>query len=500
MHWADVEAGGLPSNPQIATGVAPSGPIHLGGLKEVLTGEAIKRSSEGELVLIVDSFDPLRKLYPFLDEEYEEHIGKPLSEIPCPCGNHENYSEHYLKPFLESMKELGVELKVKRADRMYREGEYEAVTEKILDSKEEIREIIEEKTGRELPDGWYPYNPLCSECGKLGSATVVKVDSPYVEYECDCGHEGEADIRKDDGKLPWRCDWPARWKILGVDCEPFGKDHAASGGSWDTGKAIMEDILEDDPPHPVIYEWVHLKGEGPMSSSKGIVVTVEESTNMIGPEAVRFLIMKSKPNTQIDFDPGLGLLDLMDEYDEYEEIYFEEGGGDKARTYELSQVDDVPEKKPQRVPYRHLVNLVQIYDDYEEIWGVAQETDLIDEDRSEDYQGLKERAENVKFWLSTYAPDMVKFSLKEEIPEIALDKDEIEFLERYLSDLEDVEWKPDPLHKLVHESADEVDIGKGKAFRSFYKILLGKSKGPRLGRFLSQLDEEFVKERIKEAV
>lgn len=500
MHWADVEADDLPSNPLIATGVAPSGPIHLGGLKEVLTGEAIKRSSEGDLVLIVDSFDPLRKLYPFLDQSYEEHIGKPLSEIPCPCGDHENYSEHFVQPFLESMEDLGVELKVKYAHEMYREGEYEPVIEKILNETDRVKEIIENRTGRDLPDDWYPYNPLCSECGKLDHLDVIKFESPYVEYECECGHSGEADIRKDDGKLPWRCDWPARWNILGVDCEPFGKDHAASGGSWDTGEAIMKEVLEDDPPHPVIYEWIHLKGEGPMSSSKGVAITVDELIDMIGPEGVRFMIMKNKPNTHIDFDTGLGILDMMDEYDEYEEYYFEDEEKNKARTYELSQVEDVPKKKPQRVPYRHLVNLVQIYDEYEDMWEVAQETDLIEEDRPEDHERLKERAENVKFWLDSYAPDMVKFSLKEELPEVKLDDDERQFLERYLTELEGVRWRPEALHELVHELAGEVDVQKGKAFRSFYKILLGKSKGPRLGRFLSQLDENFVKGRIEEAI
>ncbi|MBS3816966.1 MAG: lysine--tRNA ligase [Candidatus Thermoplasmatota archaeon] len=500
MHWADVEAEELDPEPHIATGVAPSGPIHLGGLKELLTGEAIKRSSNGELTLIVDSFDPLRKLYPFLDEGYEKYIGMPLSEIPCPCGDHESYSEHYLQPFLEGLDRLGVDVKVEKAHEMYSEGRYERATEKILNCKEEVKSIIEGKTGRELPKTWYPYNPLCGGCGTFGSTEVIDFEDHYVKYECECGHEGRADIRSDDGKLPWRCDWPARWWILGVKCEPFGKDHAASGGSWDTGKAIIEDVLEDDPPNPVIYEWVHLKGEGPMSSSKGVVVTVEESISMIGPEAVRFLMMKNKPNTQIDFDTGLGILDLMDDFDEHEEIYFEDGDEDKTRIYELSQVEDVPDEKPQRIPYRHLVNLIQIYDDPEKIWEVAQETGQITEDKEKDFERFEKRAEHVKFWLENYAPDMVKFSLKKELPEIEVDEEEKNFLRAYLNELDKVEWKSERLHQLVHECAEEVDIQKGKAFRSFYKILLGDKKGPRLGRFLSQLERDFVKERMNEAV
>ncbi|MEF8832885.1 MAG: hypothetical protein V5A66_05140, partial [Candidatus Thermoplasmatota archaeon] len=170
------------------------------------------------------------------------------------------------------------------------------------------------------------------------------------------------------------------------------------------------------------------------------------------------------------------------------------------RTYELSQVGSVPSKKPQRIPYRHLVNLVQIYEELEKIWSVAQQTGQIKEDRSEDYERFKNRADRVGYWLENYAPDMVKFSLKNELPDVDLSEKEESFLASYLEKIEDTEWNSDPLHKLVHDTAEEIEISKGKAFRSFYKILLGEDKGPRLGRFLSQLNEEFVKKRIREAV
>ncbi len=501
MHWADVEAEKIDSKkPLIATGEAPSGPIHLGHIREVLTGEAISRASDGDLILIVDSFDPLRRSYPFLDDSYVDQIGKPLSEIPCICGEHDNYAEHFMEPFLESLDELGVDLKVKYAHEMYAKGDYEDATRRMIENRDKVAKIIEEETGRELDDDWFPYNPICSRCGEIGNTAVTGFDDPYVIYDCGCGYAGKADIRKAEGKLAWRGDWPARWWILGIDCEPFGKDHFASGGSWDTGKRIIKEILGSEPPHHVVYEWIQLKGEGPMSSSTGVAIKTEDMLKMVCPEVLRFLIMNSKPKTHIDFDPGLGILDLVDEYDHTEDIYFEGGDEDRSRTYELSQVEKVPEKKPQRIPYRHLVNLVQIYEDRDAIWDVALNTGQIQEDRKEDHERFEERADKVKFWLENHAPDMVKFSLKKELPPVDLDEDEKTFLESYLKSLEGCGWKGEDLHRLVHENADETGINKGKAFRSFYKILLGKDKGPRLGRFLSQLEEEFVKQRISEAV
>ncbi|MEF8873663.1 MAG: lysine--tRNA ligase [Candidatus Thermoplasmatota archaeon] len=501
MHWADVEAEKIDSNsPLIATGEAPSGPIHLGHIREVLTGETIARVSDGELILIVDSLDPLRRSYPFLDDSYVDHIGKPLSEIPCTCGEHDNYAEHFMDPFLRSLEELDVEVKVKYAHEMYARGEYEEAIRSIIEDRDDVAKIIEEETGRELDEDWFPYNPICAGCEEIGNTVIKGFDDPYVEYECECGHEGKSDIRKAEGKLPWRCDWPARWWILGVDCEPFGKDLSASGGCWDTGKRIIEEIFDTEAPHPVVYEWIQLKGEGPMSSSSGVVIRTEEMLQMVSPEVLRYMIMDSKPKSHIDFDPGLGLLDLVDEYDQAEQVYFEEGDEDKARAYELSQVEEVPEKRPQRIPYRHLVNLIQIYDDSEKIWKVAQETGQIEEDKEEDYERFEERAENVEFWLENHAPDMVKFSLKEELPSVDLDEDEKTFLRSYSEGLDECEWKGEQLHQLVHEQAEKTGIDKGKAFRSFYKILLGEKRGPRLGRFLSQLEEGFVRERISEAV
>jgi Lysyl-tRNA synthetase (class I) len=88
----------------IATGITPSGDIHIGNMREVLTGDMIYRAlvdrgKDAELVYIADTFDPLRRVYPFLPRSYEEHVGKPLSSVPDPYGCHENYAEHFLDPF-----------------------------------------------------------------------------------------------------------------------------------------------------------------------------------------------------------------------------------------------------------------------------------------------------------------------------------------------------------------------------------------------------------------
>ena len=59
-----------------------------------------ERTDEVGFNYVADNFDPLRKVYPFLDPAvYADRIGEPLSELPAPNGEDGSYSEHFLRPF-----------------------------------------------------------------------------------------------------------------------------------------------------------------------------------------------------------------------------------------------------------------------------------------------------------------------------------------------------------------------------------------------------------------
>ena len=137
--------------------------------------------------------------------------------------------------------------------------------------------------------------------------------------------------------------------MLGVTFEPFGKDLGTVGGARDTGERIVREIYVYPPPKYTMYEFILLKGKGAMHSSKGTALSAEEMLHMTPPEVLRFLIMKNQPNKHIMFDPGLGLLNLVDEYDHLERVYFgkEEktrGIKDMKKNYRLSQPENIPEK------------------------------------------------------------------------------------------------------------------------------------------------------------
>lgn len=519
MHWVDVESEKLlefSKKHVIATGITPSGDIHVGNMREILTGEVITRGlkgrgAEAELIYIGDTIDPLRKVYPFLDDSYKKHVGKPLSDIPCPCGDHGSYAEHFLNPFLEAARTLGIEAKALLTHEMYAQGMYAEASKKILDNAEKVREILQEVSKRDMPKDWFPYNPKCSECGRLTTSKVIGYEFPFVSYKCSCGYEGKSDLRKDDGKLPWRVDWPARWWFLGVTFEPFGKDHAAAGGSYDTAKRISEEIFKMNAPQYVVYEWIQLKGKGAMSSSKGVVVSAVSMLKMTPPEVFRFFVLRNNPNKHLDFDPGLGILNLVDEYDTTERRYFEGSSDDKSkriekieedleRTYELSQPFNIPSELPLHIPYRHLVGIVQIKDDFKGILDILKRTEHFEILGDMDEKHLRQRIECVKFWLDNFAPNNVKFSIPKEPPTITFEADSKKYLQELSARLDQGEWTPDVIHNTIYELAQGRGLKSKKAFQLIYQTILNQNHGPRLGYFLSTLDKEFVVKRINEVI
>jgi lysyl-tRNA synthetase class 1 len=492
IHWADVIAQKLEDcGPHtIATGITPSGPVHIGNMREVMTADAVYRALldrgvEARLIYIADTYDRLRRLYPFLPESFKEHVGKPLSEIPCPNGCCASYADHFLNPFLESMRRLGIRPEVHRADILYKEGRYTEAIKTALAKKDEIASILKEVSGRDVPADWSPFDAICQQCGRTNTTKVVgfDLDKETVDYICSCGASGKVSMRG-GGKLVWRVDWPARWPIFRVTFEPFGKDHATAGGSYDTGKRISEEIYGYPAPYPVVYEWIHLKGKGAMHSSTGLVITIQEMLDVVPPEVLRYLIIRNKPEKHIEFDPAMPLITLVDEYDQR--------AGD-PRALELSSIN---KSQPFQVPFRHLVTAVQIARGDRELLLKALSRSGYDTSQPEE---ILARAKNVEIWLERYAPPFVKFQLQEVLPAAvknltSQERQGLGILAQRIGDKNASE-----IHDLIYDLAQELGLDPKKFFQAVYLAFLGDRQGPKAGWFLASLDREFVLRRLKEA-
>ncbi|OPY31378.1 MAG: Lysine--tRNA ligase [Methanomassiliicoccales archaeon PtaU1.Bin124] len=512
MHWADVIANEVikkGGKHLISTGISPSGFIHVGSLREAITANAVfkamkDKGADVELIYLVDDYDPLRKRYPFLPECYEKEVGRPLCQIPCPGDHcHESYGHHFIQPFLDAIGEMGIKPHVYFTHELYEQGRFAELTDLVIREKDKVAQILKEVTGRDVPPNFWPVSPQCPECGHF-TDKVTGYEYPYVHFKCGCGHEGKADIRKGEAKLPWRIEWAAKWKILGVTCEPFGKDHAAAGGSYETGERFSRDLFGIEPPFPIPYEFIQFKGKGQMHKSTGIVVTGTDALMITPAPVLSFSVLRYNPERHIDYDPGLGILDVVDEYDQVEAMYFNGGAEDKdkdfLRAYEIAQPKCVRTKLPLHVPYRHLVSLVQISDGFEGIVDILKRTENVAELLPEDREVLQERVNCVKHWLANFAPEDVKFSVAAELPQMTLSDQDKVLLRAFHDALAKVEWKGDNIHNAVYECAKGAGVQTKVAFQLLYGIFINKKQGPRLGYFLSTLDRNFVLDRIAAAM
>jgi lysyl-tRNA synthetase class 1 len=498
LHWADAIAQDVlqqQSRHLLSTGITPSGEYHVGHAREVLTAEGVYRAlrdqkADVRLNYIADTMDPLRRVYAFLDPAvYQDAVGKPLCDIPCPCGQHPSYAEHYLEPFLEAVHKLGIEMDVLRADELYRQGRLDAQILLALQHTETIKRILHEETGKAEKDDWSPYNPLCAACGRLAGTQVSGFDvaAKTVSYSCTCGHRATAPVSQ-AGKLTWRVDWPARWHALGVTIEPFGKDHSSRGGSYDTGKRIVREVFGGVPPYPIPYEWLALQGQGDMSSSKGNLVSIFNLTQTIPPEVVRYMIFRVKPTRHIVFDPGLPLLNLVDEYDDLQ------GANRNQRAAELARIEGIP---PIGFAFKHLVHLVQITQgDVEKILAILRRNKLPLPERAI----LQNRIGYAQHWLEHFCPPEMRLQLHTTLPARVAHLEPAQ--RRALGVLHEClrpDMDGDTIHTLVYGIAEEMSLPAKDLFQAIYIAFLDQPRGPRVGWFLSSLDFAFVQARLQEA-
>ena len=328
-----------------------------------------------------------------------------------------------------------------------------------------------------------------------------------MEYQCKCGHHGKADIRKGEGKLPWRLEWPAKWMIFGTAAEPFGKDHAAAGGSYDSGKVLAKEIFGIEPPYPIPYEFVQFKSKGKvmqMHKSKGNVVSGLEAIKMNPPEVVKYMFLRVNPQKSIDYDFKDGMPIIADEYDRTEKTYFSgdhtEAEENLMRAYEISKNHVIPKKQPVTVPYGHLVNLVQMVDSQEALFDILKRTGYLEGATDADIQNITVRAAAAKYWLDGgFADDKYRFSVCRQMPDVQVSDDEKSFLKTLAGKLSADSWNAEDIGMAVSGTGKESSIGTKGAFKVMYRILINKERGPRLGNFLESMDPDFVIGRINEA-
>ena len=520
-HWIERIADDLNKrdveNHVVASGTSISGSIHIGNSCDVFIANAVAKAVEkhdipAKTIWIADDHDPLRKVpYP-LPESYEKYLGIPYSKIPCPEECCENFVEHFQKPFLDTLDQFGIQLEIYSGAQMYKDGVYNDYIRTALANAPRIREIFNQFREHPLKEDWLPYNPICEECGRVNTTYAHHFEEDMVYYRCECGADSIMDIKSGEGKLTWRVEWAARWKIFQVTCEPFGKDHAASGGSYDVSKIISREIFDYEAPYPVPYEWITLKGEA-MSKSRGVFFTPGQWLEIANPETLNYFIFRSKPMKYKDFNPSMLFLDFIEQYDRVERIYYEEemAASEKEseklkKIYEISQIE-ISDSTPFQPSYRFLTVAYQIGGvDEEKVFDILKKNSQLPKDmetknwnklEQKDVDRFEMRLKQVKNWLDLYAPPFVKFEVQKEMPEVELSDSQKKFLLKVANTLEIGDYSPEELHEEMYTTLNSVGLKPQKAFQAVYKLIIGKKQGPRAASFVLSLDKDFVIKRFR---
>ncbi|QLD86713.1 lysine--tRNA ligase [Natronomonas halophila] len=529
--WADAVADEIEErNPEepiiIKGGVSPSGVPHLGHFNEIMRGyfvaEALRdRGHEVRQVFTTDDKDRLRKLPRRLaDLEWDvvglgevdagalgRNLGKPYTDIPDPFGCCDSYGAHFTELLSRSADAIGVPIDVVSNTDLYESGEFDDAVRHVLEHRETARDVLSEFQEK-VDEDYVPFFAQCEECGNLTETiTAVDLESETVDYVCEdveagddviegCGHEGTATFR--EGKMPWRFEWPAQWQVLGVDFEPFGKDHAE--GSWPSGKTVAREVFEFEPPVPMVYEWFTLNGEA-LSSSSGNIITVDEVLELLERPVLRYFFTKN-PKKQRDFDVG-SLDRLVDDFDRFEAVYYDNADGEVTedereraeRAYPMV-VDEVADTQPVRIPYTFAA-VLGMTDNRDLRVQMAKRSGHIPEGASEaEIDAALERVGKARAW-AVRTDNEFNYRLAEDLPDVDFNPE----LEAALDDLaefiESDSPDADALQGEIYETAKDNDVEVGDLFEAGYRLFLDEEQGPRLGPFLAPMDDEFVVDRLR---
>lgn len=522
----------------VRCGQTPSGSKHIGNLNDVIRAYFVYKilkeyNIKRRFVHTSDDRDPLKdvpKKIMDLDgkwyetekvaKNYDKFLGMPLCRIPDPFGCCKSWSEHFTKVWINGLKYLEIFPEIYYNDDLYREGKFLPYIRKIFENAKKVSEIVK-KFQETKSENYIPFDAICPNCGRLVNIHDFDLENNIVKFECKgkeikkkktegCGFKGEVDIS--EGKLQWRFEWPAQWGIFNTTFEPFGKDHYE--GSWKSGQIIAREIYKIEPPIPFVYEFFLVDGEK-MSASKGNVYLVQDIMKILEKEPFIYFYTK-KPEKQRNLNLK-EIFRLVDEFDKVEKIYYnsdlknksldELKGKDKELrdvkiTYELSS--KIYPRCPKRISYSVASTYFSIFfpmikDKEQTIEHIFE--NFLTKNNFEEFEKeiLKERIEKAAEWSIEYIPEEEKIKVidEENAREIYenLDLKIKELLKKFCEILNESERDKKLMDFLGEIKKDENLLNE--FYKSIYKVLFGKEKGPKLTTILEIFDKEFLIKRFK---
>jgi lysyl-tRNA synthetase class 1 len=512
-----------------ASGISPSGDIHLGNLREAMTThlvaeELIRRGHEVVHLHSWDDFDRLRKVPVGAPEWLADCIGQPLCDIPDPVegGEYDSYADRYIANFQASCERLGIRARWVRQSEQYRSGAYTLQIKQALDTRLELFDVLARFQTEKMQTvpleerraNYWPYRVYCPDCGRdTTSGRDWERASATFHYVCACDPGVPRKTCLDEevlGKLVWKIDWPMRWAFEQVDFEPGGEDHASPGSSYTVGKDIVKHF-DWVAPSFIPYGFVGMGGRTKMSSSAGGAATPEFALRFIEPALLRWLYLRRPPLKSFNIDFGA---EIWRQYDEWDALDRKVAQG-VATPLELKVLDhalrtaagevEVPEL---RVSFRVLFSAADMTSGHrQQILRIVREH--LDDAPEQLEAALQPRLDCAAGWVANCLPEDERQFVRPEFAQDVWDGLEAQDhadVALFLSKL-DEQWSARGLSDLVYgvsklqrgmamdeQSRDpELKAAQRRFFVVLYQLLVAADTGPRLPTLLLSLGRERVR-------
>ncbi|MBN1170080.1 lysine--tRNA ligase [Candidatus Micrarchaeota archaeon] len=473
----------------ISGGMTTSGPVHFGTLCEMLFPAAIKKALEKKgkkvryyfIADIFDAFDSVPKSMEEYTKELAPHLGKPLCDVPDPTGKSRSFGDHYLDEARELMKKFGIEAEIVRINEYYRQGRFDELARFYLEHSDEARKIVEETSGKTEKKDWSPIMPVCEKCGRIATTRVTAHEGESYEYACDrdvkytkgCGFRGKNRISDHRYKIVWRLHWPSWKQIFGTSIEGAGMDHHTKGGSEDTCKAITKNLLGKEYHIPYKYGFILFKGKK-YSKSKGTGMGISEISTLLMPEVIKYMLLKPDLEENVDIDPDSDkILRKIEEFEYASTVDMndpEASRSDRKKGIAFALSTDKMKWKS----FLDALLYFQIYRDWEKVKEMTGDPDGVEYLKSyiEEWIDRKFMPDDYNF---TYAPKKASGNVRKFIESLESGMDAL------------------AVHNAVFEFANASAIQPKDFFAEIYDAMIGKKKGPRLGKLIAAIGIEKLK-------
>lgn len=491
----------------VASGVSPSGFVHIGNFREIATPylvakELKKLGKKVRYILSFDEFDRFRKVPKNIDSSYEKYIGMPYTDIPSPFSENESYASYMENRFLGELKAMDIEVECIYQTKEYQSGRYSKYIKIAMDNKDKIFDIIDEfrtqESTEEEKNSYYPISVYCQKC-KKDSTTILNYnrESGDINYSCSCGHQEIINIQTATNiKLQWKVDWPMRWMIENVTFETGGIDHSASNGSKAVSERVAKEIFDFEPPVYIPYNFIGIKGGGAkMSSSAGNVLTITDLLNVYDKNIIWWFYARFDNMHAYDIALDNDVIRYYSEFDRWVKLYFNGTIDEKNRS--ILELTNVTENYLRNPNFSYLATFLPIVNFDKKLLKDLLKKEEIDTNSKE----FESRLKLAEYWVNNYGIDyQVKLLDTINVDFYnTLNPLEKSWLKKTImilsQEFETTDKLQTALYDVVKEGEledKELKIAQKRYFQILYQMLLGTDKGPKLGLFLMAVNKELI--------